>query len=809
MEHAMTPAELRTLIAHYGAQGLLPCAPLVRLGGGGTDGHFSPLGVAADLVLELDVMLDAADKAGLESLDLYADTLVVPAGFERRLDGSLRRLTIVARRICTEGKTALRMLHDQDNQFSSVRLFVERIDGQFSLFGGPRRDMPYDIEQAAAMAGRPQFTNFAWQNGEPALRHTAVPPGLLLHGEPLHRVLAALFGLAAAIAGRPASSPAELSLCHDALGWIARWSGVETGFGELIHAAESLARLLPVLTDAILRRPIPSLGAAQYLELAAAHKDVMGALEAQLGRLQGSGELATALGGVASAFADRDNFELDKLKLQCAELEDRLEVQIAALDRAARTVRQEELAAQIAGLRLQLEADNAQIIRLLKLSFDFAFGIIAVAGSVAALCTGLPANPAALNQAGIDGVRSLGDMFSEANRLRPTVHGPVSAIRAVMKYFAIPFVWAKDNASTLEKFADPARSVLNAALPALSGPLGDVDPAELAGKLGDAMRALATLPDANEAKAAWQALENEAVNRLDLTIQEADVEDSVRSAASTLKTQVQKVAVYGRLLAEQSAARDAIASELAALKLQYLAVIGKRRRLAALAGQTLTQAQRSEQLQKETALRADGATRGFYVASYGARAAQAYETYQQSATRLLMPATAPDMAQAHASLAAELADARAASSRQQGELRCELRITDAALLERLSQGQPVSVTIASDQPELARYRRVRLSSVQAWLDVAGVPAQRINIELMTGSTFQDSTGKADELLFSAPQRINFTYAGATIEFAQTLREVRPTPFTTWLIEIVEPQQPAQALQEILALRLVLEGTALR
>src|SRR2546427_6672719 len=107
------------------------------------------------------------------------------------------------------------------------------------------------------------------------------------------------------------------------------------------------------------------------------------------------------------------------------------------------------------------------------------------------------------------------------------------------------------------------------------------------------------MPDANEAKAAWTVLENDAVNRLDLVLATEGTEAAVRNAANTLKTQVQKVAVYGRLLAEQSASKNAIARELATLKLEYVAVIGKRKRLQALEQQALTELERSARLQGE------------------------------------------------------------------------------------------------------------------------------------------------------------------------------------------------------------------
>src|SRR2546427_78481 len=181
---AMTPVELRTLIDRYRAEGLVPPGPLVCSGGRAPDGSFNPFGTVADLVVDLKVLLDEADAAGLQALDIHADTVVVPEGFDRRLDGAVRRLTVVARRIVSEGTTVLRMLHDEDNELSRVRIFVETVEGRFTLYGGPTRDTPYALEAAWDTVARPQFSNFLWQDNRAVVKHTPVPPGLLEHGEP-------------------------------------------------------------------------------------------------------------------------------------------------------------------------------------------------------------------------------------------------------------------------------------------------------------------------------------------------------------------------------------------------------------------------------------------------------------------------------------------------------------------------------------------------------------------------------------------------------------------------------------------------
>ena len=188
---------------------------------------------------------------------------------------------------------------------------------------------------------------------------------------------------------------------------------------------------------------------------------------------------------------------------------------------------------------------------------------------MAALCVGVPPDPKALTETGQKGVLGLKDLYGQAKTLGGSIDGPLKALKALGQSFAIPLQWARHNSSTLKNLVDPAKGALNAVLPVIRGPLGGLDVEGISRELGDTMRALALMPDANEAKAAWTVLENDAVNRLDLVLATEGTEAAVRNAANTLKTQVQKVAVYGRLLAEQSASKNAIARELATLCLLY------------------------------------------------------------------------------------------------------------------------------------------------------------------------------------------------------------------------------------------------
>lgn len=805
----MNPTEMRTLIKQFSADGLVAPSPLVRIGGKDADGGYSPLGVVADLVVDLAEALDHASQIGLEALDIYADTLVLPVGFDRRLDGLLRRLTIVTRRIVAEGTDvgALRMLHNNQNTLSVVRLFVERIEGQFRVYAGPEGNTPYDVAVAAGSSEAPQFANFTWQDGGPALRYTRVPPGLLCHGQPLHRLLASLFALSAAVLGKPSQSAADHRLCHEVLAWITKWSGVESEFGELIRDAENLKALVPTNDQGGQAKPIPNLTTTHYLDISKAQQEVMAAMEDDLRSLDSAGDVSHLVVGVVTAFADRDSIELAKLDELRQELEKRLREQIAALDKASRTMRQEEFDAQIASMRLELETSIAQVKRIVSLSFQIATALITVAASVAALCVGVPPNPQAVTQKGVDGVKGVSEMFTEAQKLGSTIDGPINALLALAKSFAIPITWAKDNASTLKEFVDPAKSVLNALLPVYHGPVRDLDTELLATQLGDAMRMLTEIPNANEAKAAWTVLELDIANRLDLVLNDPDTESAVKKAATAFKTRVQRVAIYGRLLAEQSAAKAAIASQLGALKLECLAVMAKQKRLEAFTQDASDKAKTRERVRAEMASRAESASRGFFVASYGARAAQAYETYRQPTSRLIMVTTSADMSIVLATARTDYATAQAATAKKVGDFTRELRITDDELLKKFSAGQPVRFDLLTDHPDFAKFKRVRLASTQAWAEVtqgAETTQSRVAIELVTGSTFLDPGDRGTDAFFAAPQSLRFEYRGERVEFEQTLHDVLPTPFTTWLIELVEPKQLSGPVQ---ALRIVLKGYA--
>lgn len=802
----MTPSELQGLVARHAAAGLVAPPPLTRTGGKAADGSHALLGVIADVVVDLADALDHAERSGLDALDIYADTLRAPPAFDRRLNGSLQRLSIATRRIVTTDGAALRMLHDGERSRRQVRLFSHRIEGTFALFGGPDGSVAYDLASLATDFDPPRFRNFGWRENAAQIGATVVPRGLLLHGEPLHRVLAATFSLTAAILGDPRPSERELALCHEALTWIIRWSGVETGFGELIRSAEALRALLPVPQDRMLAHPIPSLAAERYVTLAEAQHALMSALEDTTRSLAAGGDVSHLAGMVVTAFGDRDTVDLRTLELRCRELEKQLEAQVEALDRASRTMREEQFAAELASLELTLQKNLAAIKGIAKLSLQIAFSLIVLAGSIAALCVGVPPNPQALTEQGRKGVRGLNDLYQQAGQLVSNVQvkGPLDALAALVLSFMIPVDWLKNNADTLKQFADPAKSILALALPVWHGPLHGLDVAALAEQLGSNMRILAAMPDAAEAKAAWSALEVDIVNRLDLVLADKEAEAEVKKAAAEFKSKVQRVAIYGRLLAEQAAAKGAIARELGAVKLEALGMIAKRQRLEALNQEIANQAGTRERLRAETALRAEGAARAFFVAAFGARAAQRYETGRTALATLTIPASTPQMADALAGMKTEYAAASAASRRNRVRFEREIRISDPEMLAGLSAGSPVHVAITLDQEGLKRFNRVRLREVQAWLETAEPITTRVAITLTTGSAFLDRGDGGAEHVIGSPQALHFEYRGTQVEVDQALDEVALPPFTTWLAEVLEPASLPGPVQ---ALRLVMRGTA--
>ncbi|WP_425260986.1 hypothetical protein ACPOLB_08960 [Rubrivivax sp. RP6-9] len=813
----MTPSDLQALVQRHASDlatapvlsaappaPVAPDAPDVAATPAGT-GEGGPLGVVTAIVANLTQVLDHAERSHLNAVDVYADTLLVPAGFDRRLDGSVRRLTIAARRIVTEGSASLRMVHAGDGVLSAVRLFADEVDPRLALFGGPDGQQAYDLAALAAPAAVPRFLNFRWDQGAPSVRESPVPPGLLAYGEPLHQVLSALYALCAALLGRPGCTEQEHALCRELLGWVLRWSGVDVPFGDLIRAAGALRAVVPQADAAGVLRPLPPLTAERSIALARADLEVMAALEADLRAVESGSDIAHLAGGIVGGFADRDDADLERITAQVHELEERLGLQIEALDTAARTLRREEYESDLAQIELQLQTALARIDRIAMLVFQITVAVVEVAGSVAGLCVGVPPNPNAVTEQGLKGVKGVGDMVTQAKTLGHDMHGVLDALTAISKSWLIPFKWAKDNADVLKGFVDPAKSVWKAVLPVVSGPLHGTDATVLGTQLGTAMRLLAQAPDAAAAQAEWTALEVDLCNQLDLVLQDAEGEQAVKKAASAYKTRIQRMAVYGRLLAEQAAAKAALARELAALKLDYLAAATKKQRLVTLAQALAGDVDHRQVLAAELRLRAAGVARGFFASCYGARAAQRYETGVAPMRTLAYAPTQAGMAQALALLQADHAAACAAGDRSDGRFFRELCIDDPRQLAALSAGQPLAVEIDLQTVALLRFRHTRLTVVRAWLELATPTSQAVAVSLVSGSVFQDRRAGGAERYTTAPLTIRFEHRGARIEYEQTLHGVMPTPFTRWIVDVVEPRPLPSAVR---ALRLQLEGQAL-
>ncbi|WP_340108656.1 hypothetical protein [Pikeienuella sp. HZG-20] len=803
----MTSMDLGLLIQQFEHDKLVPPSPLVK-----TTGlpEGSALMTMADLEIDLAKALDEAENGNFDELDIFADTVNFPAKFNRRLDRSVRRVTIVSRRMAANGPAILRMSHEGADTGSVIRIVAAEIDADINLFGGPRGKDAYDLSQAVETDGPPSFVYFGWRDGAMAVRSVRVPPGLLTHGAPLHLVLSTQFDLAAAILGAPLPGADELRLCHDTLGWINRWSGVDTEFGELTRSAEALRSLIPAPTDSGVMRPMPVLGADRYIDLAEAHSRAMSTMEDTLRSIDSEVDISTMVGSLVTAFADRDTIDLDTLLARRDDLEKRLADQIDALDAASRTIAKDQFDAELASLQLELQNNLATIKRSVKLAFDIAFAIVAIAGSAAALCVGVPPNPAALTDQGVKGVQGVGDMFTEAKQLGASITDVKSALTALLKYFVIPINWARHNSDVLSKFADPAKSVLHSALPVLNNPARGLERmsaekmARTVAELGDAMRGLSDYPQAEETKAAWTILETEMVNMLGLVINDPDSESEIKTAANNYKTAVQKVCVHGRLLAEQMAAKISIARQLAALKLEWIAIVSKRQRLETLTRTIGDATEMRKQLRSEALLRAEGAARGFFVATYGARAAQIYETSRPLKSRVVKARATAAMATALADFKTEYQSALAVSARERGAFERELVIDDKALMESLSAGNPILFDLDSENADFAAFNRVRLSRVEAWAGLVQPTPQRIAVRIVSGRTFRDRGKSGIETIFSDPLSLRFEHQDNRINFVQTLTEALPTPFTRWVIELLEPSPLPGPVHD---LRLVFKGWA--
>jgi hypothetical protein len=789
----MTPNDIVTLAKILGEKGLLLPAPAAPgIPPPATDRIYQ------SLVVDLDQAI--IEAAGAQSVDIYADTLVVRDGIRVQIGNAPQRLSIIARRIIQEGTGQIALAHDGEAPLSSVRILTGKLEGDFGVVS--HRNMsstPYDLTALAEVSERPHYTVFYWRDGAPSITRSEVPAGLLQLGRPLYNTLATSFDLCAGAIGAPNNE--RIALAHAMLAWIARFAGLGADLASIGRIAEAVRAILPVTRDNELVYPIPPRTAASYKQLAHSRKELSKTTGLDIKFLEMTGTVADIARQFASINIDRDRIEAKLIEDQLKELDMRRQTIKMAIDRVADDINNQKFNADLENIRFGLALKLDSIDKIVKATFDIVVATISLVSSIASIAMGVPPLPQGGTHTDIKGITGLNEAFKGVN--------PAGAdnLTIVKTLFALPFTFAwehgSDHKDSIKELTEASVAIKKAGAAILDNVMSPAGADEMTRTVGEAIRAIAGKPNPIEAKAAWDGIELDVVNGLQLVI-DGDFSGEVKQAAINYKTLMQKICIQGGVLSEYQAAGDAVDRERGTLILQRLAQIAKQAELAKLQTGLTDRSSLTERIKAEVMLRQQTASRAFFEACYGFQRANFFETY--TAATLVHPEVLPDpslMEASYSNMETDHENALQIIGRKQVNFDREILIDDPDQMARLRKGN-LTLSIGLNHPLLAKLSHVRLTSVQAWLEATPPLTGRVALELCNGEICQDRIdgGRTIEL-FGWVQSFPFEYRGDVVEISRTLNDVRIPPFSNWTVGISSPD----SLPIIVALRLRLTGYA--
>jgi hypothetical protein len=755
-------------------------------------GHWT----VAKLVVDLEQVYQEALGRKAKSIEVIADILHIPETFVHTLGSGIRLLSLVARSVKVEGNRAVvRLQYQKDSGFQPViRLLADEIEGEFRIYPLGEIDKAKTLE-AVAKDDVLRFISYSCndkENDKELVRRKGKLPLNMLDSpsRPLYQLITASFDLAAGMMRQPVIAADEEKFVRSILTWLTRWASYPSPYlARLFEDAATLNRLLPFTNDASQTiHIVPQHPPEVSLNLARSQLEVTEKYELDKKFDDLHTDLHQVVGKIVNAWIKRD--EADNRAVD-EEIEKAKEL-VAAVKRAVETAAQEmdnqKFDAKIQGINLKTELEKDKIHQIVKAVFEILGALVEIGSAVAAL----GANPAAMG--------ALSKTFKPFEQI---ADAPFSAkiVPVLMLMYGGPFFLFTEIWGMKHKDRDEVMKELKSAVPAvislfeISRQLMEIaEPFTWLEKIGDLVGKVAAVPNAVEAKAIWDSFEVEVLNQLESIIVDKETSAAVRSAALEYKTQVQKFAIYGRMSSEQQAILAQRLRELGTLMIRKAATEQKRDALKGLQANLGEKDSTVETLNQLRNGRLDELRRAFFAALYRFRAAYFYKNLQLPAKMpvLVLPADAAEMRE----LLNDIAQAETASQTY-GDFTVVKTInksTDPEFFTNLQEHKEAKFHIDLGDTIFTNHHLVRLNRVHTWL--VGAAKTPIELELLSGTEFQDRLSRKTVIFSGQPVSIGFKYEAETKNYDALLEGVCPTPFATWTLRLHTKELDLNAVEQI-------------
>ncbi len=789
------------------ADGRLPSLPLIE---------DYPKGMAAthaDLVVDLNEVLEKAMRQGSNALNIFADTVIFPADKPVLVSPPLELLSITARAIDTGGaESRLTLNHKRPDLRSTLRIFTRPMEKELAVFSLVDNRSPYDMSDAFTPSGNPTYEIYTFRDGAPSQNRSRIPAGYLERSSPLHKVLTATFAVAADLAVSGENDRDSLAMSDDLLSWLIRWSGMQSDVVQLAERAEALRALMPRLMTAedgsltSIVPAVPPLTAESYLVLAKVHSDAASYTATKRLLADQDTDLQKLAIGFSDAFRDRDVTEASTFdELIANKLTERAKLE-DAVRRATDTLRSMQFEQKIANIKLSGAIDQDRIQKTFQAILDITMALFQLGLSIGALASGVPGDPTASGRKATQGVMGLKDFVKSDLRKNAGdwILGKNNAFQFFLKtqstLFRFALTHGKDHKDSLISIGTASVLIGKNGLAIYRMATAKDLTKDIEANIAAATRLIAALPTQAEVRTSWDRMEIEIGNRLDQLLRDSDMK-AVHTAATELKSMIQKVTLYGRLVTEQKAARDTVDREIGSLCLRKIGALKKAAAFDDVKKTATTRAELAKLVRSECDLRLAEASVGFFTAAYGFRRAFYYETYSLPTVAKASPRIGRNPDELNDIYRAMTEASQKAKTIGSTNFKRPVEFRDPELLDSLSKGFVVPLTIDLNEERFLRATHVRIRSMQIELDGEIPDDTLIGLQMISDGVFHDRQRVGNIRFVQNSCQLSFEYTGKKVEAETKFDYVRPTPFATWSVSLYKPE----TLPKVTGLTLTLEG----
>jgi len=738
---------------------------------------------------------------------LYADVVSIPDGLTWVAAGSA--LIIIARRLESAG-TARVTLDYRTSQTSSFVVFADQVAGTVTVQGvvaSSPNPTSFTVDPTLASEG----VRFHAANGTPVATPLNRAQGLPI--APTDTFVAALntsFLFASLL--YDTNPPLALDLFQ----WVQNWSAPSPDLLGIYLRSSSMVALLSSQLNA--RRGgatfVPYLSASVYTQLAKAFVDQATQIETKYLALSTQKVLTDEGIQYAQALCDNAQYQSQYVAGLRQQSQDNYNGALAALNSALANFKAQKLTCDEVGIDFKdIGVTEYERAAIAKAIFTLAAAVVTFAVAIGTMLVGqeeVAAPAAAAGAAEVaEGVAATAGTASEIAQL-------AKELAAVMKTI-------KKIVEVLQKVATLANAILSAA--------------------GDISKATAYVAQMQNLNLDQEDADLTASDQWEIFRLKADavLEDPVKKGiqyAAEYRQALDILAIYGQSLAAAQVSLVKASQDYAGVLLQVNLAQQQQQRLQ----QYVTQLQVGEapivDMMQNFYLRYLDAKSSLYAALQNYRAAYFYWALTPSSVQPKIADPVSDLDAGLTSLTSTALDQTAALAHfdppPETITNKTYVVTDAPVLQALRNQQKATFTLPLGDEDFLGLRRVRLTTVRAWLEGAK-PAQnqRISVQLTTSGNYRDGFQKINYQFVSKPLTRVFeyhvqapqgsqpspawTFDDRTLGYIEVDGRVddevkyayfQPTPFTEWTVTVDPVLNPRIDLSQVSKLTLQFQGSAI-